>query len=226
MPVASSFPVLDDMVEKYSVKKDGEKSLSKNFKVKEFRCKDGSDTVLIDTELVKLLQKIRDYFGKSIRINSAYRNATYNKKVGGASGSQHVKGTAADIVVEGLDPKVVAGFCDVNNPKGGVGWYSTFVHVDSRGNKSRWLGSSPNKGISGFGLGDNYSRYKEEVVTQQDFDKMMEDWLERKKSKSVSSWASAELQEAMQKGITDGSSPQSFVTREQAAIMALRSTKI
>lgn len=31
----------------YSLERDGEKSLSKNFKVKEFRCKDGSDPIFI-----------------------------------------------------------------------------------------------------------------------------------------------------------------------------------
>lgn len=40
----------------YSLKTDGSKNLSTNFKIKEFACKDGSDTVLIDSDLVKVLQ--------------------------------------------------------------------------------------------------------------------------------------------------------------------------
>ena len=47
----------------YSLERDGEKSLSKNFKVREFRCKDGSDPIFIDSELVEILQKVRDHFG-------------------------------------------------------------------------------------------------------------------------------------------------------------------
>ena len=135
-----------DVVKKYSVKKDGNKSLSTNFKVKEFRCNDGSDTVLIDSGLVAILQKIRTHFGRPVTINSAYRTATYNYRVGGASGSQHVKGTAADIVVKGVAPKEVAKYAESIGVKG-IGLYETakdgyFVHVDTRANKSFWYGQA------------------------------------------------------------------------------------
>ena len=95
-------------VKTYSKKKSGNTRLSANFCVKEFACKDGSDKIVIDTELVSVLQKIRDHFGKPLTINSAYRNASYNKKVGGVSNSQHTKGTASDIVVSGILPDEVA----------------------------------------------------------------------------------------------------------------------
>lgn len=127
------------VIKTYSRSKDGETSLSANFKVKEFACKDGSDSVLISTDLVNLLQTIRNHFGKPVTINSAYRNAAYNQKIGGASGSQHVKGTAADIVVSGIAPLIVAKYAQSLMPStGGIGLYSTFIHVDVRTNKSRW----------------------------------------------------------------------------------------
>lgn len=72
----------------YSKKKDGNKKLSTNFKVKEFACSDGSDPIFIAPELVEVLQKIRTYFGKAVTINSAYRTPTRNKKVGGATYSR------------------------------------------------------------------------------------------------------------------------------------------
>jgi len=72
-------------VKTYSKKTQGNLALSANFKVSEFACQDGSDAILIDDGLVTVLQKIRDKFGKPIKINSAYRTAAYNKKVGGAS---------------------------------------------------------------------------------------------------------------------------------------------
>lgn len=126
-------------VKTYSVKKDGSTYLSDNFKVKEFACNDGSDTVLIADELVSLLQKIRDHFGVAVTINSGYRTSSYNKKVGGASNSQHVKGTAADIVVKGVDPPTVAQYAEYLMPNsGGIGVYQTFTHVDVRTNRSRW----------------------------------------------------------------------------------------
>ena len=126
-------------VKTYSVKKDGNTYLAENFKVKEFACNDGSDTVLISDELVDLLQKIRDHFGVAVTINSGYRTSTYNKKVGGATNSQHVKGTAADIVAKGVDPLTVAQYAEYLMPNsGGIGVYQTFTHVDVRTSRSRW----------------------------------------------------------------------------------------
>ena len=126
-------------VKTYSVKKDGSTYLKPNFKVKEFACNDGSDAVLISDELVDLLQKIRDHFGVAVTINSGYRTSAYNKKVGGANNSQHVKGTAADIVAKGIDPLTVAQYAEYLMPNsGGIGVYQTFTHVDVRANRSRW----------------------------------------------------------------------------------------
>ena len=127
---------------RYSLKADGEKQVSKNFKVKEFRCKDGSDTILIDVDFVKdKLQKIRDHFKVPVTINSAYRTESYNKKVGGASKSYHMKGQAFDIVVKGISTKDVASYAEtLLNNTGGIGVYSNFIHIDSRKEKSRWKG--------------------------------------------------------------------------------------
>ncbi len=123
----------------YSLKLDGTKSLSKNFKVKEFACKDGSDPVFIAPDLVEVLQKIRDHFGKPLKINSAYRTPSYNKKVGGVARSQHTYGTAADIKITGISPKTLYAYADsLLGNKGGLGLYNTFVHLDVREKKSRF----------------------------------------------------------------------------------------
>ena len=126
-------------VKSFSKSKEGKLKLTPNFTVAEFACKDGSDTILIDTMLVYYLQKIREHFGKSVRINSAYRTPSYNAQVGGASESQHMLGTAADIVIEGVSPEQVAQFAD-RHGMGGVGIYKTFTHVDVRAGKSHWKG--------------------------------------------------------------------------------------
>ena len=122
----------------YTLARDGNKYVSSHFKVREFRCKDGSDTILIDSKLVTLLEKIRSHFGAPITINSGYRTPAYNKKIGGASASQHCKGTAADIVVSGYSPSTVYSYCNQINPNGGVGKYNSFTHVDTRGYRARW----------------------------------------------------------------------------------------
>ena len=125
----------------YSLSKDGDKKVSQNFRVKEFRCKDGSDVIFISPELVTILQKIRTHFGKAVTINSAYRTSAYNKKVGGATYSQHLYGMAADIVVKGVNPKDVSAYAETLLPKsGGIGIYATFTHIDVRKTKSRWKG--------------------------------------------------------------------------------------
>lgn len=119
-------------VKTYSLRKDGETNISANFKVKEFRCKDGSDTVLIDVDFVKnFLQKIRSHFGVPVTINSAYRTPEYNKKIGGAKSSYHMKGQAFDIVVSGHTPLEVARYAQILGINGII-QYNTFVHVDSR----------------------------------------------------------------------------------------------
>ena len=78
-------------IKAYSYAKDGSKALSKNFHVREIRCKDHSDPIFIDAELVALLQKIRDHFGKAVNINSAFRTASHNARQKKASNlSQHL----------------------------------------------------------------------------------------------------------------------------------------
>ena len=47
----------------------------------------------------QLLDPIRAAWGGPITVNSGYRSPELNKKVGGVSNSQHLKGEAADITV-------------------------------------------------------------------------------------------------------------------------------
>lgn len=124
----------------YSLKRNGSKSITKNFKVKEFAC-DGYDTVKIDTNLVKTLQKIRDHFGKSVTVTSGYRPASYNATIASASKtSKHMLGRAADIKIEGVSPIEVAMYAQKIGVKG-IGLYvyleedgimNGFTHIDTR----------------------------------------------------------------------------------------------
>lgn len=123
----------------YSLTQNGTVYLSKNFRVREFRCQDGTDPIFVDLELVDILQKVRDHFGKAVTITSAFRTASHNKSVNGAAYSQHLYGRAADIKVSGVSPKDVAAYLETLLPnRGGIGVYSTWVHVDTRPVKARW----------------------------------------------------------------------------------------
>lgn len=128
-------------VKVYSKSKDGTKQLTKNFKVREFACSDGSDVIFVSEGLVAVLQQIRSHFGKAVTINSGYRTVAKNKAVGGATYSQHLYGLAADIQVKGVSPKDVAAYAETLLPNtGGIGIYNTFTHIDVRATKSRWKG--------------------------------------------------------------------------------------
>lgn len=133
-------------IKEYSLAKDGAKQLSPGFKVREFRCRDGSDAIIIDQTLVVLLQAIREHFGRAVVITSGYRTAAHNAKVGGSKSSQHLLGKAADIQVADTTVEAVAAYAESLMPDwGGVGRYPVkagrakgWVHVDTRPNKSRW----------------------------------------------------------------------------------------
>ena len=145
------------MATRYSKKKDGKKKLSQNFTVAEMACNDGSDLILINDKFVKSkLQKIRDHFKKAIIINSAYRTKTYNRKVGGASNSQHIKGNAFDIYVKGVNVKEVAKYAESIAIKG-IGLYlkSNFVHIDSRSIKYFWQENESGSQVSKKTFGGN-----------------------------------------------------------------------
>lgn len=130
-------------------KKSDRIQLSKNFNSYEFRCGLGRpcacQTTLIDEKLVEILQMLRDHWpGHALHITSGYRCPAYNRSVGGATGSYHSKGMAADITVDGVAPREVAKYAESIGVLG-IGLYETqadgfFVHVDTRTYKSFWYG--------------------------------------------------------------------------------------
>lgn len=120
--------------------------LNEYFSSSEFDChgRGCCSTTIINPQLIVYLTQIRKHFGKPITITSGYRCPIHNRNVGGATGSRHGKGDAADIVVSGIAPRYVAAYAESIGVKG-IGLYETsadghFVHIDTRSTKSFWYG--------------------------------------------------------------------------------------
>lgn len=95
----------------------------------------------MDPWFLQLLDKLRDYCGFPIMLNSAYRSVEYEKQHGRSGNSMHCKGRAVDIHC--TDPykrhalvkyAVILGFP-------GIGIYPTFVHLDNRSVATCWYGT-------------------------------------------------------------------------------------
>ena len=104
----------------------------KNFTRREFACKCGCGFDTVDYSLIKVLGIVREHFGVPVTVTSGARCLAHNESVGGVSTSQHTKGRAADIVVRGVDPAVVAGYVKGRFPSASIGTYDTFTHIDTR----------------------------------------------------------------------------------------------
>lgn len=115
--------------------------ISTHFNRSEFacHCNCGFDTV--DAELLHKLEIIRTHFDSPIQINSGCRCPDYNAKIGGKPDSQHTKGRAADIVVNGCSPTEVANYLEyLLGSDCGMGRYKDFTHIDTRTGFARWEG--------------------------------------------------------------------------------------
>jgi uncharacterized protein YcbK (DUF882 family) len=89
-------------------------------------------------QLARELDRVRIQLGnRPITITSWYRDPVSNRRVGGASQSQHLNGGAADIQVMGLTPRRVQQLLDPTW-HGGLGYGNTFTHLDIRGYRVRW----------------------------------------------------------------------------------------
>ena len=107
------------------------------------RCRRTDDEKPIEPRLFTILSHVYDHFGsKTIDIVSGYRNQRKTT-------SNHYKGTATDIRIEGVTPKRIRAFAESIDTGGlGIGLYprGQFVHIDVRPLPSyRWIDmSAPN----------------------------------------------------------------------------------
>lgn len=94
-------------------------------------CYAGRD--IVKDELLKRLDQLREMYGRPIYVSCMYRCPEHNYDVGGVPNSQHVRGTAADIYVDG-DYQEFYELVLQSHLFDGVGYYPNdqFVHVDVR----------------------------------------------------------------------------------------------
>lgn len=106
--------------------------LSDNFSRSEFACKCGCGLNTVDAELLTICQALRDHFEKKVTITSGNRCKTYNSTIPGAADSSwHIKSRAADVVVEGIAPRLVAEAA-AQYGASGIKTYTGWTHVDTR----------------------------------------------------------------------------------------------
>ena len=121
--------------------------LSPHFYLHEFQSEwdfvEPSEDVVHNLERLcnEVLEPLREAIGKPIKITSGYRSAKYNLAIGGAKGSMHTTGMAADIAIGGvIDQAKLAAIASRIPACGGIGLYEEkgIIHVDIRnrvGNK-------------------------------------------------------------------------------------------
>jgi uncharacterized protein YcbK (DUF882 family) len=134
--------------------------VTRNFKLSEFACNDGTpyiDGLVREQGLTKKqakhrakqladrLERLRAREGnRALRPNSVFRTKTYNAKVGGVPGSAHTRGFAADIPAPAGVTLAAHRAHGRTIFEGGVGIYPTkyFVHFDFDPNETgdNWVG--------------------------------------------------------------------------------------
>ena len=128
--------------------------LSDHFIVEEFDCNDGTKVPSAYYASLKdlcriYLEPLHAAYGP-VTVNSGYRTPSYNASVGGASNSFHIY-TAHDTNDPAADVSCAKGspsqwhsklnsIRQANGGNGGLGRYSTFVHIDLRDYPSDWSG--------------------------------------------------------------------------------------
>ena len=94
------------------------------------------------TETLEVADEIRHRLGTPLSyITSAYRTPAYNQQCGGATQSYHTKNNALDLVYEeGAEAAhtVALALREEGFFKGGIGLYSGFIHIDTRGRNATW----------------------------------------------------------------------------------------
>jgi len=106
------------------------------FNLKEFECP-CCKKVMLHSNLLSKLIKLRDLIKEPLYINSGFRCIIENKKVGGVDNSFHLIGMAVDVSVRTISIQELLYFAEAQK-FGGIGIYKNFLHLDIRSKITRW----------------------------------------------------------------------------------------
>ena len=96
--------------------------------------------------------------------------------------------------------------------------------ASNHGDVAHWFGRH-GKTMDDFRADVARELRKDDTMTQEQFDAMMDNYLACRGELPGSDWAAATILAAKARGITDGTRPQGLVTREEAAAMAFAAAK-
>ena len=109
----------------------------------------GATESQIDPAVAELARSISRAVGRGqLFVNSAYRDRNKNTAAGGANNSNHMRGIAMDLGFRGFSDaeKQRMLISAIENGAGGIGIYSTFLHIDLD-NRRTWT-STPSWAVS------------------------------------------------------------------------------
>jgi len=85
---------------------------------------------MMSKKLLKILDSIREEFGKPITINSGYRTPAHNEAVGGTEKSSHLKGLAVDIACDNSRDRYLLIELLMEHGVSRIGIAGSFIHAD------------------------------------------------------------------------------------------------
>lgn len=93
----------------------------------------------------EILDPLREWYGRPINVNSAYRSQKLNKAVGGVNNSLHLSGCGVDIDTNSTEEnKKLFEYIKNNLPFTELGWEGngSWIHVGYNGNNNKEIFSA------------------------------------------------------------------------------------
>jgi hypothetical protein len=101
----------------------------------------------VKPNLLNLVRRAETHFGKKVIVTSGYRSPSHNRKVRGATHSQHLYCNALDLYMPGVARDDLARYFFAQPDRGGIGLYchTRSIHVDT-GRRRQWRWSCGKRG--------------------------------------------------------------------------------